>query len=297
MSLSLIQLTDWDADRFEGFARQVLAHKNQGGFTSLIRKSISLLFLEPSTRTRLSFERAAHHLGYSVSLLSGVQGSSLEKGESPSDTFLNLIAMQPDAVVVRSSDAFPLIDLAAQTDIPLICAGWGKKAHPTQALLDAVTLFEHWQSLQQQRILFCGDLAHSRVLASHRELLSGLGIAVGFWSPPEWQLSNLLPNEILFTHKKEALEWAQAIIGLRWQKERHESDFDLNADLKSYQLKQADLLGLKNSPLILHPGPVGWGEEFHSDIQCYPFNKILTQVHNGVWTRAQLLLTATRGQL
>lgn len=296
MSLSLIQLTDWDPDRFASFARQVLAHKNQGGFKSPISKSLCLLFLEPSTRTRLSFERAAQHLGYSVSLLAGLSGSSLEKGESPRDTFLNLLAMQPDALVVRASDEFPLAELTAQSEKPVICAGWGKKAHPTQALLDAVTLFEHWQSLNKQRILFCGDLLHSRVLASHRELLGGMGVPVGFWSPPEWQVANLLPNEIQFAHKKEALKWADAIIGLRWQKERHQTYFDLNQHILSYQLNQADLLGLKNPPLILHPGPVGWGEEFHPDIQQYADNKILTQVQNGVWTRALLLLQSTRGQ-
>lgn len=296
MSLSLIELADWNTDRFEGFARQVLAHKNQGGFTSLIPKSICLLFLEPSTRTRLSFERAAHHLGFPVSLLAGVAGSSLEKGESPEDTFMNLLAMRPDVLVVRSSDSFPLIDMAAQSEVPVICAGWGKKAHPTQALLDLVTLYESWQTLRGKRILFCGDLKHSRVLASHRELLAALELEVGYWCPPQWQLPTVLSNETIFLHKNEALQWADAVIGLRWQKERHEDQVNLPEAVHNFQIQHSDLLSLSRSPLILHPGPVGWGEEFHSDIQGYRFNKILTQVNNGVWTRAQLLLAATRGQ-
>lgn len=126
--------------------------------------------------------------------------------------------------MIRCPDSLDLKEMQKQISVPIINAGWGMKGHPTQALLDAVTLFERWGNLNSKKVLFVGDIKHSRVVGSHRELSSMLNYKIGYCAPPA-----LLPqdrdtkNVEVFAHLDEGLKWADAVVGLRVQKERHVS--------------------------------------------------------------------------
>lgn len=292
MQKSLIDLSSWSESHTLTFFQEVQKLKSSplkpmGAFWG----SVALVFLEPSTRTRLSFERAAHRLGLQTQLVSGSSGSSIEKGESIEETLQNIAAMLPKAIVVRCGDDVALSEIASKLPVPVLCAGWGKQAHPTQALLDAYTLFEKWKGhFKHKRILFVGDMIHSRVLASHRQLLKNLNCQVGYLSPEAWRLPSLHNFEQNFENKKSALEWADAIIGLRWQKERHISTGEqVRFDVSDYQITYDDLKDLPDQPWVMHPGPVGWGEEFSASVKDYAHQLILDQVTSGVFVRACLL--------
>lgn len=286
MPKSLISLSQWTQEECYRFFESSLKFKKDKIINKQNGKYIALVFFEPSTRTRMSFERAAGWVGARTSLLSSSLGTSLEKGESYEDTLLNIDALGVDQIVVRCPEDMDLKSIESQLKTPLICAGWGKRAHPTQALLDYVTLYEKVGSLKGLRVLYFGDIWHSRVLASHQELVPQLGIECGYWGS---SLSNDLYNFRKFKNKKEALEWAQVVIGLRWQKERHQESWSKDFLQKEATLSSDDMVPLASKPLVLHPGPVGWGEEFDFSIKAYSENQILNQVSNGVFVRALLL--------
>ena len=277
------------------FFQRVQQSKQRGDFNKIAQsKSVALLFFEPSTRTRLSFERALHHLGVPYLGLSGAQGSSIEKGESLEDTCRNIEAMRPNLMVLRVPETFDLRQWKSSCQVPFICAGWGQQAHPTQALLDAYTLWEKWGELKGKRLLVMGDLKHSRVLASWRQLGSLVGIELGYWAPIEAHLPSFNANEKIFTNKVDALGWADGVIGLRWQKERHAPGVFIETDLQ-YQLRLADLVHFDSQRWVLHPGPIGWGEEFSRDLRSSDRLCIMEQVHNGVWVRAQWIYELLTG--
>ncbi|MCS6838834.1 MAG: hypothetical protein NZ480_08305, partial [Bdellovibrionaceae bacterium] len=160
-----------------------LERSHSKGVGRWMDKLVALVFFEPSTRTRLSFETAVMRLGAKTITLSGSVGSSLEKGESEWDTVRNIAALGPDAMVIRAGEAFPFEDLKTHISVPIICGGWGQTAHPTQALLDVAVLWQEWSSLKGKRILYVGDGKHSRVLASHQQLLRPMGAKLGFLVP------------------------------------------------------------------------------------------------------------------
>jgi len=267
------------ADKFKKFDYKI---------STVTRGSYALAFLEPSTRTRMSFERAIHLVGGQSFSLIGAASTSLEKGESIEDTLLNLDAMKPDAMIVRCGDDLDLLKLSKEISTPLICAGWGMVAHPTQALLDAYTLWQEWGTLREKKILFVGDAKHSRVLASHLELLPNLGAKIAFWCPDD-----LMPHDVKldqeFESKEQALLWADGVIGLRLQKERLQTSFNWDFFCRKFQLTKQDLDRFTVPKPLLHPGPVIWGQELNEDIKRYRHSCILSQVTNGVYLRAALL--------
>jgi aspartate carbamoyltransferase catalytic subunit len=262
-----------------------------GVYHSGYRGAAALLFFEPSTRTRFSFEAACSRAGYHPLILDGSIGTSIEKGESIEDTIFNIQALRPLFFVVRCNDQVNLAQLESQLDVPVINAGWGRQGHPTQALLDALTLVETLQDLKNKNILFVGDIKHSRVVSSHVELSKKLQYNLGFCAPTE-----LLPTEIdastsQFSSISEALGWADAVVALRVQKERHDNEnlFLIEDYRENFGLNSVTLKNLKAEALIMHPGPVNYGieieSEFLSDSRC----KILKQVENGVFLREALI--------
>ena len=190
--------------------------------------------------------------------------------------------------VVRCSDHVDLAGIEARIESPIINAGWGKRGHPTQALLDALTMFEKWQNLQNKNILFVGDIKHSRVVSSHLELAKVLGYNIGYCAPAEF-----LPEkkEIQFTSLKEALQWADAVIALRVQKERHDNEniFLLEDYCEAFGLNAARLLDLKADALLMHPGPINYGVEIDLEVLGDSRCRILNQVENGVFLREALV--------
>lgn len=281
-------------------ALQLKANFNQHSLTSGIyhsgyRGTAALLFFEPSTRTRFSFEAACSRAGYHPLILDGGVGTSLEKGETIEDTVFNIEAMRPRFFVIRCHDQVDLPALEKKLSVPLFNAGWGQQGHPTQALLDTLTIYEKWKTLSGKNVLFIGDIKHSRVVASHIELSRVLNYNVGFCGPEDFVRSDIGGSQVQnfqnFQNLKEALQWADVAIALRLQKERHDSDnmFLIDDYIENYGLNVAKLKYLKDDALIMHPGPVNYGIEVEVDIHQDKRSVILKQVENGVFVREALI--------
>ncbi|MES2856536.1 MAG: aspartate carbamoyltransferase catalytic subunit [Bdellovibrionota bacterium] len=259
-------------------------------------KVVGCLFFEPSTRTRMSFQTAAYRLGHQVLTMELSTGSSLSKGESYLDTVLNVVAMGPDILVVRYGESAELDEALPKLSVPVINAGSGQTAHPTQALLDAFTIQQNLGSVRDKKVLIVGDIQHSRVAKSNFEVLSKLGARIGIAGPTE-----LLPGADslkahgiqIFENIDDGIAWADVYMGLRIQLERHTST-DLKKSAVSdfhaqFGLNHARLKILKKDSIILHPGPINHGVEFAPEVMNDERCRVLEQVSNGVLVRAALL--------
>jgi aspartate carbamoyltransferase catalytic subunit len=273
-------------------------------------KVVFLLFLEPSTRTRLSFEMAAHRLGHRVVVMDAGAGSSRVKGESDVDTVLNVVAMGPDALVIRYNRSPELDDLLPRLPIPVISGGNATAAHPTQALLDAYTIYRSRierginsagdrgsiasSILNGEKVLIVGDINHSRVARSNFDVLTKLGAEIGVCGPPELlPATGEIPNVKVFLDLEAALAWPTVYMGLRVQLERHEPGETGSGSLEAFHerfgMTKARLAKLSAHALILHPGPINHGVEFAVGVTDDPRSRVLVQVSNGVLIRAALL--------
>lgn len=264
---------------------------------TLAGKTLALLFLEPSTRTRTSFEIAASRLGARTVTVNEA-GSSLVKGESAADTCRTLAAMGVDGFVVRHHDRqLPLV-LQDRLQQPIINAGNGSGEHPTQGLLDALTIRRHFKlkdDLTGMKVAIMGDVVHSRVARSDAHAFSALGAEVRLVGP-----RRLLPSEenlhnwpaTLSDSRKETLRWADAVVVLRIQQERmlgqaidtHEYAMDWGIDSTVVDRY------LKPEAVILHPGPVIRGVELSDPVVDSDRSLILKQVTHGVAVRQAVLL-------
>lgn len=254
-------------------------------------KSIALLFFEPSTRTRTSFEMAAFRLGFRVLNLDATS-SSAQKGETIFDTAKNVEALKPHCMVIRHSGSGIPLQISKLVKIPVINAGDGFHAHPTQALLDAFTIQEKFGKISGLNILIVGDIAHSRVARSNITLLRMLGAKVKVCGPPtlippmarEWGVE-------VTDRLDESLGAADVVMCLRMQMERQAS-FQVPS-LKEYTTRfgiTQERLGLiKKDAIILHPGPVNRGIELMSVALRDPRCQVMDQVENGVLMRSVLL--------
>ncbi len=255
-------------------------------------KTIVNLFFEPSTRTRTSFEIAAKRLGADTISISA-QGTSLSKGESLVDTLNTLDAMRPDAIVMRHSASGAPHFLARFLPTPIINAGDGTHEHPTQALLDALTILDHRPSLEALRVAIIGDISHSRVARSNVHLLSKFGVDLVLCGPapllpPEF--AQLVPGITLTTSIEEAVSGADVIMMLRVQLERqHETTFPKGEYFQFYGLRLEHLRLAKPDVIVMHPGPINRGREIASEVADSPLSAILNQVENGVAVRMAVL--------
>lgn len=261
-----------------------------GVYHSGYKGTAALLFFEPSTRTRFSFEAACSRAGYHPLILDGGIGTSLEKGETIEDTIFNIQAMRPLFFVVRCNDQVNLAEIDSRLKEPVLNAGWGKQGHPTQALLDALTMFECWKSFAGKNVLFVGDIKHSRVVSSHRQLANILGYKLGFCAPTDFLPADTSAVE-LFSDLNKALEWADAVIALRVQKERHDNEniFLIEDYRENFGLNANRLKSLKPAGLVMHPGPINYGVELETEILKDSRSCIMKQVENGVFLREALI--------
>jgi aspartate carbamoyltransferase catalytic subunit len=255
-------------------------------------KTIVNLFFEASTRTRTSFEIAAKRLGADTVSISE-QGSSLSKGESLVDTLNTLAAMRPDAIVMRHSASGAPHFLARLLGIPIINAGDGTHEHPTQALLDALTILDHRPSLEGLRVAIIGDIAHSRVARSNAHLLSKFGAELVLCGPAPLlprELCRLAPGITLTTSIEEAVTGADVVMMLRVQLERqHEPAFPKSEYFQFYGLRAEHLRLTRPGAIVMHPGPINRGREIASDVADSASSVILNQVENGVAIRMAVL--------
>lgn len=255
-------------------------------------KRIALLFYEPSTRTRVSFEFAAKLLGTHTSLISS-SASSIEKGESLVDTGKTLQALGADCIVLRHPSSGAPHVLARNLRVPIINAGDGMHEHPSQALLDAYTILQHRKSLKGLKITMVGDIQHSRVVRSNIHLLAKFGAQIVLCGPPELLpelAETLAPNVKVIRHMEEALRKADAVMMLRVQKERLAGlKLDLGKYIAQYQLTAERLKLARPDALLMHPGPMIRGMEIQSELADGPQSVIEKQVHNGVYVRMAIL--------
>jgi aspartate carbamoyltransferase catalytic subunit len=255
-------------------------------------KRIALLFYEPSTRTRVSFEFAAKLLGTHTSVI-GATASSIEKGESLVDTGKTLQALGADCIVVRHPSSGAPNVLARNLHVPIINAGDGMHEHPSQALLDAYTMLRHRKSLKGLRVTMVGDIQHSRVVRSNIHLLSKFGAEVVLCGPPELLpdfAAQLAPHVRVVRHMEEAVRKADVIMMLRVQKERL-AGLKLNVAryVADYQLTAERLKLARADAIVMHPGPMIRGMEIQSEVADSPHSVIEEQVENGVYVRMAIL--------
>ena len=250
------------------------------------------LFFEPSTRTQSSFELAGKRLGADVMSMN-ISNSAIKKGETLIDTAMTLNAMHPDIIVIRHQDSGACNLLSQKVNCAVLNAGDGRREHPTQALLDALTIITRKNKIQGLKIAICGDILHSRVARSNIYLLSMLGAEVNIIAP-----TNLMPKEIekfgvnTFTDMKKGLKDCDIVMMLRLQNERMTSSF-LSSNREYYEyygLTPDKLEHSKPDALIMHPGPMNRGIEIDTML-ADDINKsvIKEQVELGVAVRMACL--------
>jgi aspartate carbamoyltransferase catalytic subunit len=254
-------------------------------------KSIALLFFEASTRTRTSFEMAAFRLGFRVLNLD-VSSSSSQKGETIFDTARNINALSPHALIIRHSGSGVPLQISKIVSLPIINAGDGFHAHPTQALLDAFTMYEEFGEFKGLKVLIIGDIAHSRVARSNIILLKMLGAHVTVCGPP-----TLIPpfaSELgvkVSDRLDECVGKADVVMCLRMQMERQTSFQvpSIKEYTTRYGLTQERVSKIQDKAIIMHPGPVNRGIEITSGGLIDERSRVLNQVENGVLMRAVIL--------
>jgi aspartate carbamoyltransferase catalytic subunit len=256
------------------------------------------LFFEASTRTRVSFEFAEKRLSADAVNVAAT-GSSVAKGETLVDTARNLEAMRIDMVVIRHAASGAAQFLAERIESNVINAGDGTHEHPTQGLLDLLTLRDHFGRLEGLKVCICGDVLHSRVARSNIWGLQKMGAEVGVCGP-----RSLLPNAIddfgvsVFERIEDAIQWADALNILRLQLERMTTGYipSLREYNRVFGVSRVRLERAPRDLLILHPGPMNRGVEIDSDVADGPHSVILDQVTNGVAVRMATLYLLAGGR-
>lgn len=253
-------------------------------------RTVVNLFMEASTRTRASFEMAERILS-ADSLSIQAAGSSVAKGESLLDTVKNLEAMTPDVIVVRHSSAGAANFLARTCHSRIVNAGDGAHEHPTQALLDALTIRHAKGRIESLKVAIVGDVLHSRVARSNIHLLTKMGAEVTLCAPPTLLPQSFSPQVTLNWRFDEAIEGADVVMMLRLQQERMTSAFisTLREYHAQYGLTLARLKRARKDVIVLHPGPMNRGVEIASEVADSKSSLILDQVTNGVAVRMAVL--------
>jgi len=263
-------------------------------------KTVALAFFESSTRTRISFGTAASRLGADIMNLQA-EASSLKKGESLLDTAHTLNAMKPDCLVMRHAASGAAEFVARHLDIPVINAGDGTHEHPSQGLLDALTIRDRKGKINNLNVTILGDILHSRVARSDIHLLGKFGCRLTLCGPAMWvprELEQIAPQVAIrrVFNLEEALEGADVIVVLRVQTERlHEPALSASDYVLLYQLNGERLRRAKGDAIVLHPGPMNRGIEISPEVADGPQSCVLDQVTNGIAVRMALLFLLCAG--
>lgn len=291
--ITTAQLSLEEVEEIIDLARQMRrqvqsAHKMNDALKGV---SVINLFYENSTRTRSSFELAARYQGANVLHISA-SSSSVQKGESLWDTAQTLNSYYPDIIVMRHPNSGAHYILGAHTNARVINAGDGMHAHPTQALLDLMTIMDYKKDLQGLKVVIAGDVSHSRVVRSNIMLLNKFGCDITLCGP-----MTLIPSAIeklgvkVEEHFDEAVRYADVIMMLRIQLERQKAGlFPSGEEYTHYYCLNKERLALAApDAIVLHPGPINRGVEIDADVADCSQSKILEQVTNGLCVRMALL--------
>jgi aspartate carbamoyltransferase catalytic subunit len=258
-------------------------------------KRVILLFYEPSTRTRTSFELAAKGLDAATVLVQS-SGSSIEKGESLLDTGYTLRAVGADIIVIRHPNAGAPHLMAANLDIPVLNAGDGMHEHPSQALLDAYTILSHKRTFKGLKVAIIGDIYHSRVARSACHLMSKFGVQISLCGPPEFVpevAAMLAPGVRVTRHLEDAIRGVDVIMLLRVQKERLAGkNIELDGYINRYQMTAERLKLAQRDAIVMHPGPIIRGLELTGEVADCSQSVIVEEVASGVPVRMAILARA-----
>ena len=293
----LLDFQDWTPERLEAVLDnadtmlQVLDRPVKK-VPALQGLTVCTAFFENSTRTRTSFELAARRMSADV-VSFAASNSSVSKGESLRDTIEVLTAYKVDAYVVRHHASGAAHLVAKYSGKPVINAGDGRRAHPTQALLDAYTVRQEYGSLEGKKVAIIGDIRHSRVARSNAELLPKLGAEVVLCGP-----ATLLPPDLagqpgvrLTTDPREAVRGAHAVMALRLQQERMNGGYlaSLQEYADTYQVNERLMAQAESGAIVLHPGPMNRDLEISTEAADGPRSRIIRQVENGQAVRMSVL--------
>jgi aspartate carbamoyltransferase catalytic subunit len=268
-------------DRSFFFKTQI---QNQNFNPYLKNKFISLLFFENSTRTKFSFEVAVKNLGAHI-LNFTPETSSLEKGETLLDTLKCLESLGVETAVIRHSNDELIEKISTEVTLSLINAGAGKKEHPTQALLDYMTIVEQFGTKEKLKIGIVGDILHSRVATSNFLFLKKFNHEVVFSGPRE-----LMPKyEHIYEPFETLIKTCDVLMMLRMQLERHEEKHTTQNYLQEFGLTIDRTKKMKPRSIIMHPAPINWGIEMEEGIAKLPQSRIFQQMENGVYARMAVL--------
>lgn len=282
---SLVSSKDLGRHTIELLLKNAQVYANQKQM-STSHGTVVNLFFENSTRTDLSFQMAADRLGLRT-LNFDVAHSSVSKGESLLDTLETLEALGVDVVVIRHEEDWPKELEGANLNLGLVNAGSGAFEHPTQALLDALTMKQHFGSLRGLKVTIVGDIRHSRVARSNLHILTELGAQVQFAGPDCFRPADL--PEVPWVDLDKAVQETDVLMMLRVQHERHHESADISSYHEQYGLTEQRLAKLGANTLIMHPGPVNRGVEICTAAMEDSRSRILEQVSNGVEMRMAVL--------
>ena len=282
-----------------GMSMKKLLKQNIKKLPHLQGKSVTTLFYENSTRTRCSFELAAKYMGAHVVNITA-ESSSVKKGETLVDTGKTLDAMKNDIIVIRHPMGGAPRLLAKTVKAHVVNAGDGMNEHPSQALLDMLTMRENFGSLEGLKVAILGDISHSRVAKSDLFGLKKMGAEVTMYAP-----RTLLPTGIdrmgakVCSSREEAVEGADVVMGLRIQLERqHAGNFpSLGEDAKYYGANEQTMRYAKPGALVMHPGPVNRGVELTSALIDGDTSRIEEQVLSGIAVRMAILFLLTKEEI
>lgn len=245
---------------------------------------VANLFFEASTRTHFSFESAQHQLGCQIADFAA-SASSVTKGETLYDTVKTFESIGYDLVVIRHPQDEYFKELE-NINIPIINAGDGAGNHPSQCLLDLLTLQNEFHTLSGLKVVICGDILHSRVAASNKETLERLGSQVVFAGPKEWEREGYPTMDF-----DKAIEWADAVMMLRIQLERGAGMAGMTKEeyLQTYGLTKERYARMQDHAIVMHPAPVNRGIEIDSDLVEAEKSRIFEQMHNGMLVRKAII--------
>ncbi|WP_042348998.1 aspartate carbamoyltransferase catalytic subunit [Bacillus massiliigorillae] len=246
------------------------------------------LFFENSTRTKSSFEVAERKLGLEV-IPFEVSTSSVQKGETLYDTVKTLESIGVNAVVIRHSEDQYFDQLVGKVNIPIINGGDGCGHHPTQCLLDLLTIYQEFGRFQGLKVAIVGDIRHSRVARSNADTLTRLGAEVVFSGPKEWFDESITVGE--YEDIDQAVRTADVVMLLRIQHERHDQEMTSSKEayLQAYGLTKAREQQMKSTSIIMHPAPVNRNVEIDEDLIECERSRIFKQMENGVYVRMAVL--------
>ena len=255
-------------------------------------RTIINLFFEPSTRTLISFEIAAKRLGADI-INMNIEGSSLRKGETLSDTADTLNSMNPDLVIIRHSISGAINEISSRLKCPIISAGEGSIEHPTQALLDAFTIQDKGKNFKDIVVSICGDIEHSRVARSNYYLLKKIGAKIRFVAPEYFMPKNIQDFDVeYFDNLEKGIDASDVVMMLRIQKERIDNTELPSVDdyYQSFGLTYEKLKKAKNNVIVMHPGPINRNIEIESSLADDLSKSVINeQVENGVSVRMACL--------